>query len=466
MQLLSIHGQLRPACAFVRSHLPTEQATIAASTNVIQSTSILNDREQLSKCQKIEIHKEKYRSSIFNELDIFKQIRHRTFSHWPHRTSPSSEQMIEAGFFNCNVGDRVICLYCNIICQQWTPYTDDPCDVHKMLSPQCPYVVAKLACSQTSSIPIINENLPRDNSAISDNNTSIRCQQIVNVAVSNTFYREVPKRYESFKTWSNENSPSIDDLVKAGFFYTGTRTIVSCFYCNGSLQNWSANDNPIIEHARWFPHCAYIKQLCGDKLYRNIQESNRCQKERHERNVSSNKCETRVNSSFNGPLNIQNEGILPRLVAARLDLPITQRLLKENFKLSIIKRCWEDQLQIKEGFSHEQTAPEQILVNSSNNTDVEMSKSSESITSETAGESSLGSVNKKMNMEWKGADVCAQKGDNNSSPFNSCSLCLTEEKCLGCIPCGHVATCVPCGHSLRACPICRSEIKAFVRLYL
>ncbi|CAF3010248.1 unnamed protein product, partial [Rotaria sp. Silwood2] len=358
--------------------------------------------------------------------------------------------MIEAGFFNCNVGDRVICLYCNIICQQWTPYTDDPCDVHKMLSPQCPYVVAKLACSQTSSIPIINENLPRDNSAISDNNTSIRCQQIVNVAVSNTFYREVPKRYESFKTWSNENSPSIDDLVKAGFFYTGTRTIVSCFYCNGSLQNWSANDNPIIEHARWFPHCAYIKQLCGDKLYRNIQESNRCQKERHERNVSSNKCETRVNSSFNGPLNIQNEGILPRLVAARLDLPITQRLLKENFKLSIIKRCWEDQLQIKEGFSHEQTAPEQILVNSSNNTDVEMSKSSESITSETAGESSLGSVNKKMNMEWKGADVCAQKGDNNSSPFNSCSLCLTEEKCLGCIPCGHVATCVPCGHSLRA----------------
>jgi hypothetical protein len=39
--------------------------------------------------------------------------------------------------------------------------------------------------------------------------------------------------------------------------------------------------------------------------------------------------------------------MLSRLVAARLDLPISQRLLDQNFKLSVIKRCWEDQLQLK-----------------------------------------------------------------------------------------------------------------------
>ncbi|CAF4138260.1 unnamed protein product, partial [Rotaria sp. Silwood2] len=66
------------------------------------------------------------------------------FSPGPHRTSPSSEQMIEAGFFNCNVGDRVICLYCNIICQQWTPHTNDSYEVHKILSSKCPYIIAKL----------------------------------------------------------------------------------------------------------------------------------------------------------------------------------------------------------------------------------------------------------------------------------------------------------------------------------
>jgi hypothetical protein len=33
----------------------------------------------------------------------------------------------------------------------------------------------------------------------------------------------------------------------------------------------------MIEHARWFPHCAYAKQLCGDEMYRKIQESKRAQ---------------------------------------------------------------------------------------------------------------------------------------------------------------------------------------------
>ncbi|CAF1298194.1 unnamed protein product [Adineta steineri] len=54
----------------------------------------------------------------------------------------------------------------------------------------------------------------------------------------------------------------------------------------------------------------------------------------------------------------------------------------------------------------------------------------------------------------------------NSTSSNPCVLCLTEEKRLACIPCGHLATCVPCGHSLRSCPICRREIEAFVRIYI
>jgi len=48
-----------------------------------------------------------------------------------------------------------------------------------------------------------------------------------------------------------------------------------------------------------------------------------------------------------GQLNIPDESTLSRLVAARLDLPISQRMLDLNFKLSVIKRCWEDQLRLK-----------------------------------------------------------------------------------------------------------------------
>jgi len=55
---------------------------------------------------------------------------------------------------------------------------------------------------------------------------------------------------------------------------------------------------------------------------------------------------------------------------------------------------------------------------------------------------------------------------NETSPENLCVLCLEEQRRLACIPCGHLATCVPCGHSLRSCPICRTAIDAFVRIYL
>ena len=51
--------------------------------------------------------------------------------------------------------------------------------------------------------------------------------------------------------------------------------------------------------------------------------------------------------SHRGGLNISDESMLSRLVAARLDLPASQRLLDANFKSSVIKRCWEDQLRLK-----------------------------------------------------------------------------------------------------------------------
>jgi len=52
-------------------------------------------------------------------------------------------------------------------------------------------------------------------------------------------------------------------------------------------------------------------------------------------------------SNNRGTLLIPDESTLSRLVAARLDLPISQRLLDKKFKLSVIKRCWEDQLRLK-----------------------------------------------------------------------------------------------------------------------
>jgi hypothetical protein len=106
----------------------------------------------------IMLHEATMSSFIIDEVDIVQQVLKRSFTNWPH-TSPSSTQMIAAGFFSCNVSDRVICAYCNLICHQWTSATDDPCEVHKTLSPKCAYVKSNLIHREAASISVVNKNM-------------------------------------------------------------------------------------------------------------------------------------------------------------------------------------------------------------------------------------------------------------------------------------------------------------------
>ncbi|CAF1028763.1 unnamed protein product [Adineta steineri] len=354
-----IHSKQRPECPFILSlkqSIISNKAFTSLATTTTRRIPIKTEPENPSKRQKIEPINSDISSNTLLETNLLKQVRLRTFSHWSRRTIPSTAQMIESGFFNCNVGDRVICIYCNLICQQWTPHSDDPCEVHKTLRPNCIYVTAKLIRPAASSIIIVNENSTSTTSNINSSTSTgldpLRSNEIVFTAACNPAYTEIPKRHASFGLWPAENLPSIDDLVRAGFFYTGTKTIVTCFYCNGSLQNWGPNDNPMIEHARWFPHCAYAKQLCGDDLYRKIQESIRAQQERARANELKEK--TSISISPNSTLTINSqqllipdEDTLSRFVQKRLESPISQCLLDKKFELSIIKRCWEDQLRLK-----------------------------------------------------------------------------------------------------------------------
>jgi hypothetical protein len=84
----------------------------------------------------------------------------------------------------------------------------------------------------------------------------------------------------------------------------------------------------------------------------------------------------------------------------------------------------------------------------SNITDIDMTTSSQS------------------SVELTTTAITPDQGQSAAAPSSFCVLCLTKEKGLACVPCGHLATCVSCGQSLRSCPICRREIKALFRIYL
>ncbi|CAF2117337.1 unnamed protein product [Rotaria magnacalcarata] len=91
----------------------------------------------------------------------------------------------------------------------------------------------------------------------------------------------------------------------------------------------------------------------------------------------------------------------------------------------------------------------------------------ESVSSESSAESISKSAASSAQIETKTTEQTNIIEDRKQSiPSNPCLICLTEEKQLACIPCGHMTACVACGHSLRSCPICRREIEAFFRIYI
>ena len=55
--------------------------------------------------------------------------------------------------------------------------------------------------------------------------------------------------------------------------YTGYLDNVKCFFCNGGLRNWEADDEPWTEHARWFPDCGFLKQMKGMTFIEKVRVS-------------------------------------------------------------------------------------------------------------------------------------------------------------------------------------------------
>ncbi|CAF3617050.1 unnamed protein product [Rotaria socialis] len=356
-----------------------------------KTISNLDEQEQPFKRHKNENFNGRSHLNTFAEVEILKQVRSRTFSHWSHQNLLSREKMIRAGFFYCNVADRVICLYCNLIAQQWNPDEDDPWELHKSLSTKCFYVIRMLSCCETASILIATEQTQVNNTTNSANSTRKKLQ-------------------------------------------------------------------------------------------------------------------------------ISDESTLSRLVAARLDLPVSHRLLNKNFKLSIIKRCWEDQLRLKQDdfesdtdlliaciilqkqIDHINGKKENIIVPSvrmrqihypnqgdagctsssfsspvilpmtaqSNVSHLEMTALSKP--SSTVSTSKILGIRRAETMTATDSVPMIPPikliDTNTMTLTNLCLLCRNIEKRLACIPCGHFVTCVPCSRTLRSCPKCRYEIQAFVRVFI
>lgn len=84
------------------------------------------------------------------------------------------------------------------------------------------------------------------------------------------YYSVERRRLESFRTWPKGLSQKPSVMADAGFFYTGQSDRVICYFCNGKLKDWTPEDQPWKEHARWFKYCSYVLIMKGEEYVQSI----------------------------------------------------------------------------------------------------------------------------------------------------------------------------------------------------
>lgn len=74
-------------------------------------------------------------------------------------------------------------------------------------------------------------------------------------------YADVKARYRTFNNWPRTSKQKPKSLAQAGLFYMDNADHCKCFQCGGILRDWEDEDDPVVEHEKWFPDCPYIQYI-------------------------------------------------------------------------------------------------------------------------------------------------------------------------------------------------------------
>ncbi|WAR09233.1 BIR7B-like protein [Mya arenaria] len=56
------------------------------------------------------------------------------------------------------------------------------------------------------------------------------------------------------------------------FLSFGVQDRARCYYCGGGLRNWEPGDDPMVEHAKWYPACHHVLITKGKMFFRKVED--------------------------------------------------------------------------------------------------------------------------------------------------------------------------------------------------
>ncbi|WAR08334.1 BIR7A-like protein [Mya arenaria] len=351
---------------------------------------------------------------------------------WP-RNRPTPQQLAGAGFFFTRTDDLVRCYYCGIGLKDFSDY-DDPLVERIKNASQCPFLLEYLGEAELAR---------RKRQLEQEGPENIRQRQLAELRTPldygtwtcrNPAYNTYEARMTSFKNWPEHFYQRPHQLAEAGLYYTGIDDHVRCFACDGGLRRWDPEDDPWIEHCRWFPTCHFAREQKGDEFIALVQASTDAE-ETSEAYVGNRRSElTNIKSRTE--------------TQAKFSREVEEHRSACTDELGFTDKQFNDAVQQLFGRGNVRPSIEDIVAcvgeEEAKNGNISISQGHTSVQTP----EDMLEENVKLKLMLK------------------CSKCRTNQVDALFLPCAHHRMCVQCAKDVQLCPICDRPVLEILRTFM
>ncbi|KAK3535787.1 hypothetical protein QTP70_021099 [Hemibagrus guttatus] len=381
------HQSVSPFCTFLKC---VHHRSLAGGTSCQSHGSIYDEEDEAMEFR--------LRTGEVVDESVYPMIPHmksedarlRTFSNWPSWSPVQPHDIAQAGMFYVPESnrqlDRVQCFCCAGMLVNWAE-GDDPWREHARLYPNCFFILGHDV-----------GNIPSEQPRISGSSSSMEL---------------FGKRLESFK--DGAHPINLEMLARAGFYSMGQGECVVCFKCGGQLKNWQPDDDPWVEHAKFYPGCSFLLAEKGQEFINSIQL-------RHPGFSTANGFSSHERTASN----ILQSEIAKQAVDMGYDPVKVERLILEKLRQS------------RKGYSTVEDLIRDIF-------------------------NGVGDGDSAVRLKSEPEDPLKKLEMLQHEKL--CKVCMDSDITMVFIPCGHLVTCKQCSESLQKCPVCCAEITQKIKTY-
>ncbi|KAH8401765.1 hypothetical protein KR009_007766 [Drosophila setifemur] len=386
--------------------------------------------------------------------------RLETFKDWPN-PNITPQALAKAGFYYLNRLDHVKCVWCNGVIAKWEK-NDNAFDEHRRFFPKCPRVqmgplIEFAAGKNLDELGIQPTTLPQ-----------------------RPKYACVDARLRTFSDWPIGDIQPAEALAQAGLYFQNIGDQVRCFHCNIGLRSWQKEDEPWHEHAKWSPKCQFVLLAKGPTYVNEVREAAAA-------NARSPPATAPAPSLQADTL--MDEAPAKEALALGIDGGVVRNAIQRRLSSSgcafasldeLLHAIFDEAgamaaLEVREP-PDRAPFPESSCEATTSKAATTMAFNSIPISPQVAAVSApvpapgavanIAEQMQKMSVDPPNGNISLEEENRQLKDARLCKVCLDEEVGVVFLPCGHLATCNQCAPSVANCPMCRADIKGFVRTFL